>query len=131
MECKKKKKCDQFISSEPYFLFATYVILYLKRTIDLIDSRGREGTKSVLQAIHSFPANVESWSILIAALLPRYKRFNRKYSLKILLYFSRGSKQNLNFIFPRFPDRKLQFSLISIIIVSDVRVKIQNQVLIG
>lgn len=38
----------------------------------LITLNQTEGLRSVLNTVHSFPANVDSWSNLITALLPRY-----------------------------------------------------------
>lgn len=74
----------------------TAQIACLKALSDLIDSRGREGTKSVLQAIHSFPANVESWSILIAALLPRCASKDSKPSAHWLTVFSSVIRKSLS-----------------------------------
>ena len=38
----------------------------------LITLSPEEGVRAVLNTVHSFPANIDSWSNLIAALLPRY-----------------------------------------------------------
>lgn len=37
----------------------------------LITSNSRVGLRSVLNTVHSFPGNADSWSNLIAGLLPR------------------------------------------------------------
>jgi hypothetical protein len=37
----------------------------------VITSSSKDGLRSVLNTVHSFPENVDSWSNLITALLPR------------------------------------------------------------
>ncbi|KAL7288696.1 hypothetical protein TKK_0017421 [Trichogramma kaykai] len=55
----------------------------------LITSNPTTGLRSVLNIVHSFPANVDSWSNLITALLPRWSKISQSNAHWLMVLASR------------------------------------------
>ncbi|XP_058800397.1 tetratricopeptide repeat protein 37 [Phymastichus coffea] len=55
----------------------------------LITLNPEEGLRSVLNTVHSFPANVDSWSILITSLMPRWSKISQLNAHWLMVLASR------------------------------------------